>query len=227
MALINCPECKREASDKVSNCPHCGYPFRKSKNYIKTIIILIISLIIIGGVSIGIYIYRNESIKKNKIVKELELKNNYLNNLSIVIEKMNSGIIISQEITAITHDVWYNAIFKKHSWRTDDYTTSSYGFNSDFNISLGNLSRDQNIIAKKSNIKNIQLEVDELMKLLINPPQDLENIYIDLDKIYRVFSSYTEIALNPSGSLSTFTSKINDYDAEYIQCYNKMKIYIK
>jgi len=223
MALINCPECKKEVSDKVDNCPHCGFPFRKAQNYIKKIIIIIISLIIIGGVSVGIYIYRNEKIKR----KEIELKNNYLKNLSTIIEKMNSGVILSQEITSITHDVWYNTIYEKRSWRTDDYTKSSYGFNRDFNISLGNLSRDQNIIAKKSNISNIQLEVDGLMKLLLNPPQDLYNSYIDLDKLYRAFSSYTEIALNPSGSLSTFTSKVNDYDAEYVQCYNKMKIYIK
>jgi len=223
MALINCPECKKEVSDKVDNCPNCGFPFKKSN---KNIFIIILSLIIICGLSVGIYFYRNEIIKKNKIAKETELKNNYLKNLSTVIEKMNNGVIISQEITSITHEVWYNSIYKKYSWRTNDYTNSSYGFN-DFNISLGNLSRDQNIIAKKNNVKNIQLEVDELMKLLINPPQDFNNIYIDLDKLYRVFSSYTEIALNPSGSLTSFSSKLNDYDAEYVQSYNKMKIYIK
>jgi ssDNA-binding Zn-finger/Zn-ribbon topoisomerase 1 len=26
MALINCPECKKEISDKVKSCPQCGYP---------------------------------------------------------------------------------------------------------------------------------------------------------------------------------------------------------
>ena len=26
MALINCPECAKEISDKASACPHCGYP---------------------------------------------------------------------------------------------------------------------------------------------------------------------------------------------------------
>lgn len=27
MALINCPECQKEISNKTKNCPHCGYPF--------------------------------------------------------------------------------------------------------------------------------------------------------------------------------------------------------
>ncbi len=31
MALINCPECKREISDMARSCPHCGYSFEKMK----------------------------------------------------------------------------------------------------------------------------------------------------------------------------------------------------
>jgi len=30
MALINCPECQKEISDKTKNCPHCGYPFENN-----------------------------------------------------------------------------------------------------------------------------------------------------------------------------------------------------
>lgn len=26
MALIQCPECGKEVSDKARKCPHCGYP---------------------------------------------------------------------------------------------------------------------------------------------------------------------------------------------------------
>lgn len=29
MALINCPECKREISDKAKSCPHCGFSMAK------------------------------------------------------------------------------------------------------------------------------------------------------------------------------------------------------
>jgi len=32
MALIKCPECEREISDKASSCPHCGYPIHNSEN---------------------------------------------------------------------------------------------------------------------------------------------------------------------------------------------------
>lgn len=31
MALINCVECKKEISDSVKTCPHCGYKYKKVK----------------------------------------------------------------------------------------------------------------------------------------------------------------------------------------------------
>lgn len=32
MALINCPECGKQVSDKAKNCIHCGYPISEMKN---------------------------------------------------------------------------------------------------------------------------------------------------------------------------------------------------
>ena len=30
MALIKCPECELQVSDKALSCPHCGYPMKSS-----------------------------------------------------------------------------------------------------------------------------------------------------------------------------------------------------
>lgn len=32
MALIKCPECNKEISDKAVNCPNCGYPICTESN---------------------------------------------------------------------------------------------------------------------------------------------------------------------------------------------------
>ena len=32
MALIKCPECDKNISDKAESCPHCGYSFEKKAN---------------------------------------------------------------------------------------------------------------------------------------------------------------------------------------------------
>lgn len=37
MALINCPECGKEASDKAEKCPNCGYPFANLSNEAETL----------------------------------------------------------------------------------------------------------------------------------------------------------------------------------------------
>jgi hypothetical protein len=36
MALINCPECSSEVSDKAGDCPKCGFPLKKKKDRVKT-----------------------------------------------------------------------------------------------------------------------------------------------------------------------------------------------
>ncbi len=30
MALIKCPECKNQVSDKAVTCPHCGFPIAQT-----------------------------------------------------------------------------------------------------------------------------------------------------------------------------------------------------
>ena len=54
MALIKCPECGKEVSDKADSCPECGYPIsrksappessRKNKSKIITAIFVIVLL---------------------------------------------------------------------------------------------------------------------------------------------------------------------------------------
>ena len=33
MALINCPECNKQISDKAQSCPHCGCPINSNNGY--------------------------------------------------------------------------------------------------------------------------------------------------------------------------------------------------
>lgn len=58
MALIKCPECGKEISDKTSSCPNCGYPIKKKitfthKKIIVPIVIVALAVIVIFIVSFG------------------------------------------------------------------------------------------------------------------------------------------------------------------------------
>ena len=58
MALISCPECRREISDQVQSCPHCGYPIRpafspktgKKPIQKKALIFVLITMALMAGV---------------------------------------------------------------------------------------------------------------------------------------------------------------------------------
>lgn len=54
MALIKCPECGKEVSDKVNVCPHCGYEIKKQKRVKKLPIIVGIVVVFVILVLVGI-----------------------------------------------------------------------------------------------------------------------------------------------------------------------------
>ena len=39
MALISCPECSKEISDKAQSCPHCGHPINNTNSKYRIIIV--------------------------------------------------------------------------------------------------------------------------------------------------------------------------------------------
>lgn len=58
MAMMNCPECGREVSDKAKSCPNCGTPIKKLKNALsvweKAIIITIV-FTVVAVIAISVY----------------------------------------------------------------------------------------------------------------------------------------------------------------------------
>lgn len=68
MALIKCPECSREVSDKANCCPNCGYVINngnddKSSNSNKKWIVPVAVVMVIALVIGGFFIFRNNDKK--------------------------------------------------------------------------------------------------------------------------------------------------------------------
>lgn len=63
MALIKCPECGKEISDKANKCPECGYPVRQNTSKKKWLIIAIITCVLIA---IGCAIFFAAKVIHNK-----------------------------------------------------------------------------------------------------------------------------------------------------------------
>ena len=64
------------------------------------------------------------------------------------------------------------------------------------------------------------------MKKLKNPPSEWEEAYDDLKDYYDSYLELTNLAISPTGSLTTFSSKFNDADNNMSTSYSKLKNYI-
>lgn len=71
MALIECPECKKQVSDTAKTCPHCGYKLNaeqvRHRNKIISWTFVSLLLLVLG---IGLFIYISSERAKEKQAQE-------------------------------------------------------------------------------------------------------------------------------------------------------------
>lgn len=268
MALINCPECGKEVSDRAKVCPQCGkmlydenatvteekkycadcgleippdavvcpncgcpvtdnddgiemptpqkveltkisIPLFKKKSFWITVVSCI--LVIICCIW-GVKYYQSNQAKK--------YAEQYYSNMESASSTMLLGASSAESAGNLIHDVWYNAIYDKYDSETSKYTRGA----SDFNDALANLFKDEDFKKKIEFIKNNQDSVNNYMKELKNPPEQYKDIYEDLKEYYDAYIEFTNLVIDPTGSLTTFTSNFNDSDSKTVNCYKKMQL---
>ena len=152
MALIKCPECGKEISDKAKKCPNCACSLKKNKK----VIIIVLSTIML--LTIGLIIFYIYS------------QNTYNENVAVISASILSSSADCESLANLTSEVWYNTIYKKDDKETNKYTINSiyykdtyyykyqdYQYNKDFNTSLYKLFSD-----KKEEITRIEEEAEEI-----------------------------------------------------------------
>lgn len=229
MALIKCPECGKDISDKVKNCPNCGFPIAEEKQEAQKVeissvnikinkerrnkiikvcsVLICLVLLVVGGYSV------HAKQVKMKAIKE------YRDNINTLLSDMLSSGSDAEKLMDLTSSVWSNSIFKKSSNETDKYTKSNGYFVSDFNTALKKLFADSSITTKQKNIQSTRNKVGMTMKSLQNPPDEYKEIYSTVMELYSYYESVVDLALNPQGNLQSFnnskTEKINNFTDEY------------
>ena len=237
MALIKCPECGNEISDKVKACPHCGFPFetnqdnkkevqqvelsainitpKKSKTT-KYILIGVLSLVAIAV--IGLLVNYFLGIKKY---------NDYIDNLNATMVTMLDGGSEAESLLNLTAKVWFNTIYQEYDVETDKYTKSSFGiWHEDFNDALAYLFSDSQTKTTIAYIEDNQDLVDLMMKDLSNPPKGLEKCHETITDLYSIYRSLTNLAINPSGSYNSFTESKNEKIDDFLDTFNKLEVQI-
>ena len=264
MAMIQCPNCGKEISDKAQRCIHCNFELipeekvfcaecgaelekgetvcrkcgcpveikgkgseavapqpvevtgvkitKRSKKFFGIIIaVVVVAIIAILGI---------QNVQKQKAQQE------YSSNLELAAFTMLSGAYEAETCGNLIKQVWYNAIYEEIDPSTDEYTRPDGYFVSDFNDALDNLFSDSSFTSKLESIETNQSTVQSLMKDLKNPPEEYEDAYAALSKFYDAYTKLTNLAINPTGSLQTFSSNFNDADTEAYSSYSAMELYI-
>lgn len=266
MAMIKCPECGQEISDKARKCVYCGFVFEeeiilekkcaecgaiitddmdvcpncgcpiekikvdepqkvevtnvklsvdKKKRKIFIGIVIAILVVFIAGVGLKFISARNE-------------KKMYAENYEKLVYLMLDGASDAESASGLIHDVWYNSIYEEDSSITDEYTKDSKGnFYDDFNTSLANLMTSDSFISDIGDINENQEQVQSLMKDMKNPPEEYEDAYDALKDFYDAYTKLVNLAIDPSGNLSSYTSSFNEADNETLNAYKAALLYVE
>lgn len=285
MAIIQCPNCRGQISDKARKCVHCGTVFTSEKKELcaecgakledgaamcfqcgcpvevagrmvsvdswqmgapssnkanretkRIIIAVVVIVIVLMAIVIGILCHRAKKVVEEAMrfsqEKEVEEENarrsqEYIANLQLVTDTMLSGAVDAENCCNLIVDVWNNAIWEKEDEVTDRYTRPDGHFVEDFNDALNNLFADSEFSLQIDDIVENQRTVNSIVGRLKNPPEEYKSAYESLSKCYDAYLTFTNLAINPTGSLNTFSEDFSNADTEFIHCYHLMEFYLQ
>lgn len=237
MALVICPECGKEVSDKAVSCIHCGCPLNeeishdttqkveitsvdiKGGNLKKTIISIVIILVVVLG---GLFAY--STIQEQAEAEKIEIaKTEYIENVNLAVSEMLLGAITSESVSTLIHDVWYNAIYEESNYQTDKYTKNNGRFVSDFNEALNAYMTSSDYSTSYDTITTNEETVQNYMKKVQTPPEGMTNLYNTLSDLHSAYLKMTSNATNPQGNLTSYTQSCNDASKEFMNLYDKIQ----
>lgn len=246
MALISCPQCGKEISEKAKVCPHCNLNLSPQSSNIceecGTEYVAHLNACPNCGCP-NLIIEENKSKGKHKrkiilamililivvlgvVVSQKVKVAEYYSNMEAVSYAMLDGAIKAETAGNLIKSVWNNAIYQEKDDETDKYTLENGKFVDDFNDALSNLFSDETFMSDISEIQNNKLEVNNFMKKLTDPPKKYEEAYSVLKVYYDNYLKLTKLVVNTTGSLNTFSDDFNKYDSETANSYDKMQMYL-
>lgn len=239
MALITCPECEKEVSDKVKTCPHCGYPMSQEAEQAKPsapqqvevvsvkvdtqkpkkVLIGIVAAIALIATCAFVVVTMNQK-------KAADARAAYIENLTLARSTMLTGAAKAETLCNLTKAVWSDTIHEDYNSDTYLFTHTDGKFNEDFNDSLAALYSDSDTLKSVSEIKANQEAVTEIMRNLQNPPDDLASCFETVEAMYDTYSNFTSLAVSPSGSLNSYSENFRTYDNDFMRYYDKLETQI-
>lgn len=246
MALIVCPECGKEISDKAETCINCGFPiggkmegnteneesdaqqveitsFNIKGNNIKKTVVSV--LIVLAVVLTAIFTY-NTVQQKSAEAKVLQEKKEYAQNLSLVRKTMIEGAAEAEYVGKLMGRIWFNAIYEEDDHTTNEYTQDNGTFVDDFNTALFAYQTSDEYGDTVELIIDNQAEVAKLIKKLQSPPDGLERANDTVTELHEAYLSLCKNATDPSGNLGSYTDSVNANIDKYLTLHDKLETQI-
>lgn len=89
------------------------------------------------------------------------------------------------------------------------------------------LFADPEFCLQIDNIMENQTIVNSIVGQMKNPPEEYKSAHESLAECYDAYLTFTGLAINPTGSLNTFSEDFNNADTEFLHCYHVMEFYIQ
>lgn len=209
-----CIECGNELKEGEAFCPKCGCPAggrtepvhdmpeyeyeyeepvkKKSGSMITAIVVIVVIA------AIGFFIYTGNQ------------QEAYFTAAEGILEEHNKCVATFNESKELLLSVWRNAITGAYDEKTDKFVYADGYLSDDFNDALKRLYEDEEYIAKLKILSDSNARMKILRKDLKNPPKEYEEYneaflkYVDND------IKLNNILIDPNGSLSSISEKLND-----------------
>ena len=133
----------------------------------------------------------------------------YVESLQDTALTMLQGAGDAEDCGNLIYKVWRNAIYEENDTETDIYTKKNGMFVSDFNDALNSLFYTPSF---------------ENMK---NPPEEYEDAYDALSELYDSYLEFTNLVIDPNGSLRTYSDDFTDADNRVAKCFNTVEMYFE
>ncbi len=230
--FIRCKECGAILEDDDTICKNCGCPIEedepeiseefkytetpdkpvKSKKKVVRKVITAIILVLLVFVCLDY----------NKTNKEIE----YYNDLADAFNTMISCAAETEDCGNLVINVWNDAIWHKWDNDTKAFTMKNGTYVSDFNDALDALYKDEKFSLRVSTIYENQQVVIEYVEKLSDPPEKFSNAYDKFCDTCDVFIEFTNMIVNPNGSLKSYSEEFGETDRKLADKFNEFDLYL-
>lgn len=187
-------------------------PAKKRKSKRVAGVVTLISLLVVGAVCTTLFM-------------KIQRKKEYIDALYDLQFNVVFGGSEAEDLGNLTRDVWYDAIFEEYNTDTWEYVRGETGsYVIDFNDAIRNLSSDPDIKSQKAIISASLEAAGDAMDVLKNPPGHMREYYELAFDLYTEFSNLCNLAINPSGSLQSYTDDFREVDGEVADLYERLEV---